>query len=71
MPKSNSFNARAIGLSLTWEAAFAFAGVPILLGFVGAVVPSQLGIQEGAQALVATALGIPAPTAVANGRTAP
>lgn len=56
---------RALDVALPLDAALAFAVVPVLLGFVGAIVPSQIGIQEGAQALVASALGIAASTAVA------
>lgn len=47
-----------LGVSLSPAEALVFASVPVLLAFVGAVVPSQLGIQEGSQALVATALGV-------------
>ncbi|MGE3459988.1 MAG: lysylphosphatidylglycerol synthase domain-containing protein [Kofleriaceae bacterium] len=54
----------AIDVPVAWDVAVVFAVVPVLLGFAGAVVPSQLGIQEGAQALVATALGITPASAV-------
>ncbi len=56
---------RALGLALPLELALAFAVIPVLLAFVGAIVPSQIGLQEGAQALVASAFGIAAPIAVA------
>lgn len=45
--------------------ALVFASVPVLLSFVGSVVPSQIGLQEGTQALVAVALGVPPAGAVA------
>lgn len=48
-----------LGVSLSPAEALVFAAVPVLLAFVGAIVPSQLGIQEGSQALVAGALGLP------------
>lgn len=54
-----------LGWPLAWDEALAFASVPVLLALVGAVVPSQIALQEGAQALVATALGIPPAVAVA------
>jgi hypothetical protein len=53
-----------LGVPLGWDQALVFATVPILLAFVGAVVPSQIGIQESTQALVATALGLSPVTAV-------
>lgn len=52
-------------MPLSPAAALVFAAVPMLLAFAGAVVPSQLGIQEGSQALVARAIGIEPATAVA------
>lgn len=54
-----------LGVDLSPAAAYVFASVPVLLTFVGAVVPGQLGLQEGAQALVAGALGIDPALAVA------
>jgi len=54
-----------LDVPLSVDEALAFATIPVLLGFIGAVVPSQLGIQEATQAVVAAALGIPAPAAVA------
>ena len=50
---------------LAWDVALVFATVPVLLSLVGAIVPSQIGIQESTQALVATALGLSPVTAVA------
>ncbi|MGE0869196.1 MAG: lysylphosphatidylglycerol synthase domain-containing protein [Kofleriaceae bacterium] len=54
----------AIDVTVSWDVAVAFAAVPVALGFIGGVVPSQIGIQEGTQALIASALGIPPATAV-------
>lgn len=54
-----------LDVPLSPSAALVFAAVPVLLAFVGAVIPGQLGIQEGSQALVATALGLSPTTAVA------
>lgn len=56
---------RVLGVSLSPATALVFAAVPVLLAFVGAIVPSQLGIQEGSQALVARAIGLEPTTAVA------
>jgi len=53
------------GVSLSPAEALVFASVPVLLAFVGALVPSQLGVHEGAQALVAASVGISPTTAVA------
>lgn len=48
-----------LDVSLSPVEALIFASVPILLAFAGAIVPSQIGLQEGAQTLVAAALGLP------------
>lgn len=56
---------RALGVALPLDVALVLAAVPVFLGFAGAIVPSQLGIQEGSLALVASAIGLPASTAVA------
>lgn len=56
---------RILGVELSLPEAVVFAAVPVLLAFVGAIVPSQLGIQEASQAIVASALGIAPATAVA------
>jgi hypothetical protein len=53
-----------LGVPLTPAEGLVFASVPVLLSFVGSVVPSQLGLQEGTQALVAMALGISPAAAV-------
>jgi hypothetical protein len=54
-----------LGAPLAWDEALVFAALPVILALAGAVVPSQLGVHEGAQALVATSLGISPTTAVA------
>lgn len=54
-----------LGVPLAWDQALVFASVPVLLAFVGSVVPSQIALQEGTQALVATALGLEPTVAVA------
>lgn len=54
-----------LDLPLAWDVALVFATVPVLLSFIGAIVPSQIGIQESTQALVATALGVSPVVAVA------
>ncbi|HVK83209.1 MAG TPA: lysylphosphatidylglycerol synthase transmembrane domain-containing protein [Kofleriaceae bacterium] len=56
---------RVVGVTLSVDEALAFAAVPVFLSVAGAVVPNQLGIQEGSQAVIASALGIPAASAVA------
>jgi uncharacterized protein (TIRG00374 family) len=55
---------RVLGVDLSPAAAYTFAAVPVLLAFIGAVVPGQVGIQEGSQALVAKAIGLHPATAV-------
>jgi glycosyltransferase 2 family protein len=45
--------------------ALVFASVPVLLALVAGIVPSQFGVQEGGQALVAMLLGVPPSSAVA------
>jgi hypothetical protein len=42
-----------------------FAALPIIVSFAGVIVPSQIGVHEGAQALVAAAFGISTTAAVA------
>lgn len=56
---------RLLDIELSLSAAYTFAAVPVLLAVVGAVIPGQLGIQEGSQALVARMIAIDPPTAVA------
>lgn len=53
-----------LDVALSPSEALIFASVPVLLAFVGAVVPSQIGVQEGAQTLVAVALGVPSSAAI-------
>ncbi len=54
-----------LGEPVSAAEAIVFASVPVVLAFLGTVVPGQLGIQEGTQAFIAGALGIPPVTAVA------
>jgi glycosyltransferase 2 family protein len=54
-----------LGVDLPWDTAIVFMTVPVLLSLVGAIVPSQIGIQESTQAIVATVLGISPVIAVA------
>lgn len=54
-----------LGQPLTWSAVLVFACVPVVLAFAGVIVPGQIGIQEGTQAVIATALGISPVIAVA------
>lgn len=54
-----------LGVSLTWDQALVFAALPVILSISGAVVPSQLGVHEAANALVAASFGIAPSTAVA------
>ena len=54
-----------LGVHLDVNEALVFAALPIVMGIAGALVPSQLGVTEGAQALLAASLGIPSTTAVA------
>jgi uncharacterized protein (TIRG00374 family) len=56
---------RLLGVSLTWDETILFAVLPIVMAVAGFLVPSQLGVQEGAQALLAQSFGIPTTTAVA------
>ena len=54
-----------LGVPLGWEELLVFSALPIVIAVAGALVPSQIGVQEGAQALIAESFGIPATTAVA------
>lgn len=54
-----------LGVPLSWDEALVFAALPVILALAGALVPSQLGVHEGAQALVAASFGISETTAVA------
>jgi uncharacterized protein (TIRG00374 family) len=54
-----------LGVTLSWDEAFVFAALPAILAVTGALVPSQLGVLEGAHALVAASFGISPTTAVA------
>jgi uncharacterized protein (TIRG00374 family) len=54
-----------LGVSLAWDQALVFAALPAILSVTGALVPSQLGVHEGANALVAASFGLDPTTAVA------
>ncbi len=54
-----------LGVPLAWDEALVFAALPIIWAFAGALVPSQLGVHESAQALVAASFGISTTAAVA------
>jgi uncharacterized membrane protein YbhN (UPF0104 family) len=56
---------RLLGVHLAVDQALVFAALPIVIALAGALVPSQLGVQEGAQALIASSFGIPPTIAVA------
>jgi glycosyltransferase 2 family protein len=56
---------RLLGVSLSWIETLLFGALPIVMAVAGFLVPSQLGVQEGAQALLAQSFGIPTTTAVA------
>lgn len=56
---------RLLGVELTIDQALAFSALPIVVAIAGFLIPSQIGVQEGAQALLAEAFGIPSTTAVA------
>jgi hypothetical protein len=47
-----------LGAKVPASKALVLASVPIVLGVFGSVVPSQIGVQEGAQALVCGGLGV-------------
>lgn len=54
-----------LGVQLSWNEVLVFSALPIVMAIAGFIVPSQVGVQEGAQALLAEAMGISATTAVA------
>jgi glycosyltransferase 2 family protein len=54
-----------LGVDLAWDEALVFSALPIVMAIGGFMVPSQVGVQEGAQALLAGSLGISSTTAVA------
>jgi uncharacterized membrane protein YbhN (UPF0104 family) len=54
-----------LGTPLPWDQGLVFGALPVIIAFIGAVVPSQLGVHEGAQALVAASFGISPAVAVA------
>lgn len=56
---------RLLDVSLAWDQTLVFAALPIVMAIAGFVVPSQLGVQEGAQALLAESFGLSPTTAVA------
>jgi uncharacterized protein (TIRG00374 family) len=47
-----------LDVPVSLSTALVLAAVPVVLAFAGAWVPSQIGLQEGAQALVCSALGL-------------
>lgn len=54
-----------LGVDLAWDQALVFSALPIVVAIAGFLVPSQLGVQEGVQALLAASFGVPEPVAVA------
>lgn len=54
-----------LGVDLSVGQALAFSALPIVVAIAGFLIPSQIGVQEGAQALLADAFGISTTTAVA------
>jgi uncharacterized protein (TIRG00374 family) len=54
-----------LGVDLPWDQAIVFCALPIVIATGAFFIPSQLGLQEGAQALLAASFGIPQTTAVA------
>lgn len=54
-----------LGVDLPWDQALVFCALPIVMAIGAFVIPSQLGLQEGAQALLAVSFGIPQTVAVA------
>lgn len=50
---------------LTWDLVILFTVLPVILSITGVLVPSQLGVQEGAFAIVAASYGIDPAIAVA------
>lgn len=53
------------GIDLAWDQALVFCALPIVMAIGAFMVPSQIGLQEGAQALLASSFGIPETVAVA------
>lgn len=56
---------RLLGVELGVAETLVFSALPIVMAIAGFVVPSQLGVQEGAQALLAASFGIDSTVAVA------
>jgi glycosyltransferase 2 family protein len=56
---------RLLGVELAWDEALVFSALPIVMAIGGFMIPSQVGVQEGAQALLAESFGISPTTAVA------
>ena len=54
------FLLRRLGLPHSFSISLAIESLVMLLGFVTFIVPSVLGVQEGAKLLIFTALGLPA-----------
>lgn len=54
-----------LDVQLGWAETLVFSALPIVIAVAAFLVPSQIGVQEGAQALLAQSFGIPTTTAVA------
>lgn len=54
-----------LGVDLAWDEALVFSALPIVMAIAGFLVPSQVGVQEGAQAVLADSFGISPTIAVA------
>jgi uncharacterized protein (TIRG00374 family) len=54
-----------LGVELAWDQALVFSALPIVMAIAGFMVPSQVGVQEGAQAVLADSFGISPTIAVA------
>src|SRR6185436_10162650 len=56
---------RILGVPVDMEKTLIFIAIPVGLSVIGTFVPGQIGLQEGATALVAAALGIGPATGIA------
>jgi hypothetical protein len=56
---------RILGAPVGFQGTLIFIAIPVGLSVIGTFVPGQLGLQEGASALVASALGIGPATGIA------
>jgi uncharacterized protein (TIRG00374 family) len=54
-----------LGVDLAWDQALVFSALPIVVALAAFLVPSQIGVQEGVQALLAASFGVPETVAVA------